>query len=82
MKLDGRSIAKVILTEIKNDTLQLKHSGITPHLVVIFIGNDAGSKAYIKQKMKKRGGSRNKSESKAISNSHFDTNSYILCRKA
>lgn len=53
MKLDGRSIAKVILTEIKNDTLQLKHSGITPHLVVIFIGNDAGSKAYIKQKMKK-----------------------------
>lgn len=52
MKIDGRAIAEKILMQLKRrvDTLKKKH--ITPHLVVLRVGNDHATTSYIAQKEK------------------------------
>lgn len=52
MKIDGRAIAQAILAKLTPDVDRLKQKSITPHLVVILIGNNANSLAYIRQKKK------------------------------
>lgn len=53
MKIDGRAIARRITQEIKEETEELIKKGVTPHLLIILIGNDLSSKAYIRQKIKR-----------------------------
>lgn len=50
MKLDGRLIASSILGDLKIRVLKLKEKGIIPTLLVVLIGNDEQSIAYVKQK--------------------------------
>ncbi len=47
MKIDGKEIAKKILTDLKSKVQKLS---LTPHLAIILIGNDPASIAYIQQK--------------------------------
>lgn len=47
MKLDGKQIANKILQDLKNKVQRLN---IKPHLVIILVGNDPASIAYIEQK--------------------------------
>ena len=53
MKIDGRAIAENIFTDLKRRVNSLKKKGITPHLVIILIGDDSASKAYVRQKVLK-----------------------------
>lgn len=50
MIIDGRQIAQNILDTLKPQVLNLKSKGITPHLSIILIGENASSESYIKQK--------------------------------
>lgn len=50
--LDGKLIAQKIRKELKNKVEELKTKGIVPKLAVIMIGNDVGSKIYVKNKSK------------------------------
>ncbi len=47
MRVDGKEIARVILEQLKQKVSELKAS---PHLVVILVGNDPASAAYVRQK--------------------------------
>ena len=53
MKINGRVIASKISVELKEKTDELVKKGITPHLLIILIGSDLSSKAYIRQKIKR-----------------------------
>lgn len=50
MKIDGRELAQKILGELETEVAMLKEQAITPHLVVILVGNDPASEAYVRQK--------------------------------
>lgn len=50
MKINGRAIAKSMYDALKEEVQKLQQQGITPKLAVILVGDDPGSKAYIKQK--------------------------------
>ncbi|MBI1982336.1 MAG: bifunctional 5,10-methylenetetrahydrofolate dehydrogenase/5,10-methenyltetrahydrofolate cyclohydrolase [Candidatus Levybacteria bacterium] len=50
MRVDGRAIAQSILDDLKNRRENLKKKGVTPHLVIILIGNDPASHVYVRQK--------------------------------
>lgn len=50
--LDGKLTAQKIRKELKNKVEELKANGIVPKLAVIMIGNDIGSKIYVKNKSK------------------------------
>lgn len=50
MKIDGRKIASEILLNLKKRVEDLKKKGITPHMLVILVGKNPASIAYIKQK--------------------------------
>lgn len=50
MKIDGKAIAQHILDDLKGRVATLKKKGATPHLVIILIGDDPASKAYVNQK--------------------------------
>lgn len=52
-KVDGRALARKIYSTEEKNIEDLKKREIVPHLLVILIGNDPGSKAYIRQKMKR-----------------------------
>ncbi|MBI2612153.1 bifunctional 5,10-methylenetetrahydrofolate dehydrogenase/5,10-methenyltetrahydrofolate cyclohydrolase [Candidatus Gottesmanbacteria bacterium] len=52
MKIDGRHIASEIKENLKSKILNLKSQNITPHLAIILVGSDPGSKAYVNQKIK------------------------------
>jgi methylenetetrahydrofolate dehydrogenase (NADP+)/methenyltetrahydrofolate cyclohydrolase len=52
MIIDGKKLAKSILSDCKKSVLDLKTLGITPTMAVILIGNDPGSISYVKQKEK------------------------------
>ncbi|KAN0030510.1 hypothetical protein ACTA71_009150 [Dictyostelium dimigraforme] len=53
VKLDGKLLASHIKSSIKNDTEDfIKNSGITPHLVVIYVGDSKQIESYIKAKRK------------------------------
>jgi len=53
MKLDGRGIADTLYTELKERIKKLKKKNITPHLVVLLVGENPASVAYVTQKQKK-----------------------------
>lgn len=53
MRIDGREIAAHIYENLKKRVELLKKKYITPHLVVILVGNDQASHAYVRQKQKK-----------------------------
>lgn len=53
MRIDGRKIAAQIYEVLKKRIELLKKKHITPHLVVILVGNDQASHAYVGQKQKR-----------------------------
>jgi len=49
--IDGKKIAQDIRNEVKVEAVRLKeHSGITPGLAVILVGDDPASQVYVKNK--------------------------------
>ncbi|WP_077326891.1 bifunctional methylenetetrahydrofolate dehydrogenase/methenyltetrahydrofolate cyclohydrolase FolD [Virgibacillus siamensis] len=50
--INGKELAQEIRKEMKEEVLQLKEQGITPHLTVILIGDDPASKSYVRGKEK------------------------------
>lgn len=50
MRIDGKAIASEIFSDLTKRVEQLKKIGIVPHLVVVLIGNDPASEAYVRQK--------------------------------
>ncbi len=53
MKIDGKEIAQNILENLKRRVEKLQKGSITPHLVIILVGNDPASESYVKQKVQK-----------------------------
>ncbi|SRR6266568_1944476 len=52
MRLSGRDIAKKLYEELKERVAKLKKKKVVPHLVVILVGENPASVAYVKQKQK------------------------------
>ena len=50
MKIDGRKIAEGIFEELKTRVKKLQEKNITPNLVIILVGDDPASIAYVRQK--------------------------------
>ena len=50
--IDGKQLAKIIKSNLKQEVDILKEKGIYPKLAVILVGDDAASKVYIKNKNK------------------------------
>ncbi|MCL5435028.1 MAG: bifunctional 5,10-methylenetetrahydrofolate dehydrogenase/5,10-methenyltetrahydrofolate cyclohydrolase [Patescibacteria group bacterium] len=50
MKIDGKSIASIILESLKAEVQDLKEKEIVPTLAVILIGDEKSSAAYVRQK--------------------------------
>ena len=48
--LDGKMVAKKIKDNLKIEVDELKENGIIPKLAVIMVGNDPGSKIYVRNK--------------------------------
>ena len=48
--IDGKSLAKKIRLELKEEANKLKAKGIVPKLAVIMVGDDKASKIYVKNK--------------------------------
>ena len=48
--LDGKLVAKSIKDELKKDVEELKKENVFPKLAVIMVGNDPGSKIYVRNK--------------------------------
>ncbi len=53
MKIDGKLLASLLLTTLSEQVPKLNAKKNTPHLVVILVGNDQASHAYVNQKKKK-----------------------------
>src|SRR5258708_21390270 len=52
MRLSGKDISQKLYGELKKRVEKLKKKNITPHLVVILVGENPASVAYVKQKQK------------------------------
>lgn len=52
MEIHGKEIAASIYDELRKKVTLLKEKGITPHLVVILVGENPSSIAYVNQKKK------------------------------
>lgn len=52
MRLSGRDIAQKIYKELEERVAQLKKKKIIPHLVVLLVGENPASVAYVRQKQK------------------------------
>ena len=51
--MDGKLVSSQIRAEISQETEEfIKEMGITPHLLVIIVGNDPASMTYVKNKKK------------------------------
>lgn len=50
--IDGKSLAKKIRLELKDEVEILKEKGINPKLAVIMVGDDPGSQVYVRNKSK------------------------------
>jgi len=48
--ISGKTVAEKLRAEIKSDTEKLKQKGVTPGLAVVLIGEDYGSKIYVRNK--------------------------------
>lgn len=53
MKIDGKQIAQNILDDLSKRVTALREKGITPHLVIILVGNNPASEVYVRQKVLK-----------------------------
>lgn len=53
MKIDGRTIAREFLENLRKRVENLKKKNISPHLVIILVGDDPASHAYVRQKEQK-----------------------------
>ena len=53
MRIKGREIAEKIFVDLQKRAGELQKKGITPHLVVILIGQSPASVAYVNQKQKR-----------------------------
>lgn len=56
MKIDGKTIASEILSNLTNKVTKLKKKGITPTMAIILVGNNEASNIYVKQKTLKAKG--------------------------
>lgn len=52
MRIDGKSLADTMLTDLTGQVAALTAGGITPTLAVILVGDNPASLAYIRQKQK------------------------------
>jgi len=50
MKIDGKGIAQELLVDLTKKVAAFKAKGITPQLVIVLVGDDPASKAYVRQK--------------------------------
>ena len=50
--IDGKSLAKQIRVDLKEEIIELKKKRINPKLAVIMVGDDKASKVYVKNKSK------------------------------
>jgi methylenetetrahydrofolate dehydrogenase (NADP+)/methenyltetrahydrofolate cyclohydrolase len=50
--LDGRKLSDEIILQVKGKTERLKNKGIIPRLDIILVGDDAGSKIYVRNKIR------------------------------
>src|SRR3989344_1586728 len=50
MKIDGQQLARRIVRDLRLRVKELQKTGTTPHLAVIWVGNDPASASFIKQK--------------------------------
>lgn len=50
MKINGHDIAEKIYTDLRKRVGELTKKGVTPQLVVLLVGNNPGSIAYVNQK--------------------------------
>lgn len=50
MKINGHDIAEQIYTDLRKRVGELQKKGVTPQLVVLLVGNNPGSIAYVTQK--------------------------------
>jgi methylenetetrahydrofolate dehydrogenase (NADP+) / methenyltetrahydrofolate cyclohydrolase len=50
--IDGRAIAEKVYVDLRREIAELKTKGITPGLAVILVGDDPGSRAYVRSKDK------------------------------
>lgn len=50
MRIDGKQISSTLLENIHRDVNELLLKRITPHLVVLLVGNDPASESYVRQK--------------------------------
>ncbi len=48
--LDGRVVSDSLLAQVKSDVESLKAKGVTPKLVVLFVGENAASQVYVGKK--------------------------------
>ncbi len=49
--IDGKKVSKAVREELKLEAATLKNKGIVAGLAVIIVGNDSGSKVYVKNKV-------------------------------
>src|SRR5437667_8945753 len=50
--IDGRAIAEKVYVDLRREIADLKSKGITPGLAVILVGDNPGSRAYVRSKDK------------------------------
>ena len=53
MRVDGKQLAEAFLNDLTLLVQSLKEKNIVPHLVVMLVGNDPASEAYVRQKQLK-----------------------------
>ena len=51
--IDGRSIARELTSEIKEEIIKMKQEGIVPNLTVVILGEDPSAMAYVRMIEKK-----------------------------
>jgi 5,10-methylene-tetrahydrofolate dehydrogenase/methenyl tetrahydrofolate cyclohydrolase len=52
MKIDGRELAEQLYQDLEKRVGELQEKNLTPHLVVILVGNNPASEAYVLQKQR------------------------------
>src|SRR4051812_23002301 len=50
--IDGRTIAERVYSNLRKEIAELKQKGVTPGLAVVLVGDNPGSRAYVRSKDK------------------------------